>query len=59
MNEEIALKFLVMNNYKVEIALNKLKIKESSYDIVRLINTMTLHDAKIELLGFILKLQEI
>lgn len=59
MNEEIALKFLVMSNYQIEFALNKLKVKESSYDIVRLINTITQHDSKIELLGYILKLQEL
>jgi hypothetical protein len=59
MNEEIALKFLVKNNYKVDLALNKMKVRETSYDIVRLINSMTQHDSKIEFLGYSIKLQEL
>ncbi|CDW78176.1 UNKNOWN [Stylonychia lemnae] len=56
MKEEIALKILVINNFNVEVALSKLKSRETSLDIVRLINEMTQHDAKIEFLKFLTKL---
>ena len=58
MNEEIALKLLVMCNYNIESAIAKLKSREASYDVVRLINTMNQHEAKIELIGFFAKLQD-
>lgn len=58
MTEEIALKLLTLSNYNFEAALAKLKSREASYEVVRLINTMNQHDSRIELIGFILKLQE-
>eukprot|EP00347_Sterkiella_histriomuscorum_P007792 403347545 len=58
LNEEIALKFLVQNDYKIDQAIMKLRTKECSYEIVKLINQVTQYDAKIEFLSQILKLQE-
>ena len=57
MNEEIALRFLAMNKYHIEDTLRALADR-SSYEIIRLIKNMTLHDAKIEMIGFIIKLTE-
>ena len=60
MNEEIALRLLMLNNYEVKRALSFLESSHmgASYEIVHLINQMTQADAKIEFIGYLNKLTE-
>jgi hypothetical protein len=62
MNEEIALRLLMHNEYSVEATLRQLEQSQqmgpSYFEIVTLINSMTHSDAKIEFLSFLIKIAE-
>ena len=61
MNEEIALRLLMQQEYDVKRTLSLLESPSmsDSYVVVRLVNQMTQNDPKIELIGYLLKLQEL
>jgi len=62
MNEEIALHLLMHNGYQIEATINQLKqsqhIGPIYFQIVQLINQMTCSNAKIEMIGFLIKMAE-
>lgn len=62
MNEEIALQLLMRNGYQIETTIKQLKqsqhIGPTYFEIVQLINQMTSSDAKIEMIGFLIKMAE-
>ena len=62
MNEEIALHLLMHNGYQIEATINQLKqsqhIGPIYFQIVQLINQMTSSNAKIEMIGFLIKMAE-
>ena len=62
MNEEIALRLLMHNGYQIEATIKQLKqaqhIGPTYFEIVQLINQMTSSDAKIEMIGFLIKMAE-
>lgn len=60
MNEEIALRLLMLNDYDIvkTLALVESSNMGASYEIVNLINKMTSSDPKIEMIGYLIKLSE-
>jgi len=60
MNEEIALRLFMLNDYDIvkTLALVESSNMGASYEIVNLINQMTSSDPKIEMIGYLIKLSE-
>ncbi len=58
LTEEIALKVLVMNEYKVERTLKMLRDRQKSFEVYKVIAEMTAHEAKTEMIAFLHKLRE-
>ena len=58
LTEEIALKLLVMNEYKLDQVLRKMRDRQTSFEVYKAIAEMTVHDAKTEMTAFLHKLRE-
>lgn len=61
MNEEIALRLLMLHDYQPAMALFRLETSQmsASYEVVQLVNQMTQSDPKAEFIGYLIKLEEL
>ncbi len=59
-NEEVALRILMLSNHDVRRALSLLETSnmQTSYEVVQMINQMTSADAKAEMIGYLSRMSE-